>query len=129
MPNMAEPPERIVGPKTEDGNAICGAGLKKSELRSDGQGGALSHWAALFDPAAAEDDFARVEDGALSRCDGALRVVEAHLDAVRTIGSVERGGGGGVPVADLHFGPQGRPGSHPSDGNPIHLFGHQARTL
>ena len=49
----------------------------------------------LFDPAAAEDDVAIVEDRSLSRRDGALCVVEADFDTVRYGGGAERGGGGG----------------------------------
>ena len=57
----------------------------------------------LFDPAATQHDLVIIEDSALARGDGALRVVEAHLDAVRIAGANERGGYG-VLVADLDLG-------------------------
>src|ERR1022692_2311060 len=83
----------------------------------------------LFDPAAAERDLAVIENGALARGDGALGVEEAHLDAVRIGGAREGGGRGGVLVADLDLGPDGGSGGQPGDGNPIHLFGDEARAL
>src|ERR1035438_750294 len=83
----------------------------------------------LFYPAAAEHDPAVIENRALARSDGALRVVEAHLDAVRIGGAREGGGRGGVLVADLDLGPDGGAGGHAGDGNPVHLVGDEARTL
>src|ERR1019366_9234234 len=83
----------------------------------------------LFDPAAAERDLAVIENGALARGDGALGGEEAHLDAVGIGGAREGGGRGGVLVADLDLGPDGGSGGQPGDGNPIHLFGDEARAL
>src|ERR1035437_89139 len=83
----------------------------------------------LFDPAAAQHDLAIVENSTLSRGNGPLRVVETHLDAVAIARARERGGCGGVLVADLDLGPQGSSRSHSGDRNPVYLLGHKARAL
>src|ERR1051326_2027576 len=60
-----------------------------------------------FYPSAAENKIAIVENRALPGGDGALRLVETHLDPVGPGGGVESGRGGVVPVADLHLRPRG----------------------
>ena len=61
-----------------------------------------------FYPSAAENQIAVVENRALPGSDGALRLIETHLDAVWPGSRIEGGRGGFVPVADLHLGPRRR---------------------
>src|SRR5216110_2606584 len=57
-----------------------------------------------INPTTAEHEFARIEHRALARRDGALRFVEAHLNARRIAAGKNRRTGGAVLVADPHLG-------------------------
>src|SRR5580765_998037 len=82
---------------------------------------------SLFYPSAAENQIASVENRALPGGDGALWLVETHLDPVRYGSRIQGGRGGFVPVADLHFCPRGRREAFPGD--PIDVAGDEAGAI
>ena len=85
-------------------------------LHASGEERFLVLWDPRIDPAAAEHEVALIEDGGLTRGDGALGLVEADFHSVTIVAERRDGSGSGLmAVTDFDFGAGGRGESGPRD--------------